>query len=229
MLPAWTSYPVARRDVVSFWAFARGARRNEATMNARTIFRRPGRAGRDQGTSSSQDALVVDETGSILATAQRAARAAYPRPGLVAMRPPGDGLALPPVGSSRIGGLERSWRRPPACQRRRCRAASPASASPTSARRRSSGTERPRVPIAPAIVWQDRRTAPLCEELRGAGHEALVRRRTGLLARPVLLGDQARWLLDNVPGARERAGAASSPSAPSTAGWRGDSPEAAGT
>ena len=40
------------------------------------------------------------------------------------------------------------------------------------------------LPIAPAIVWQDRRTAERCEELRGAGHEALVRRKTGLVLDP---------------------------------------------
>ena len=47
-----------------------------------------------------------------------------------------------------------------------------------------------------AIVWQDRRTAARCDELRAAGHEPLVRARTGLVARPLLLGDQARVAAD---------------------------------
>jgi glycerol kinase len=61
------------------------------------------------------------------------------------------------------------------------------------------------LPVAPAIVWQDRRTAGFCEELRGAGAEALVRRKTGLLLDPYFSGTKLRWLLDNVPGVRERA------------------------
>ena len=60
-------------------------------------------------------------------------------------------------------------------------------------------------PVAPAIVWQDRRTAGFCEQLRGAGAEALVRRKTGLLLDPYFSGTKIRWLLDNVAGVRERA------------------------
>src|SRR5665647_538557 len=62
------------------------------------------------------------------------------------------------------------------------------------------------LPIAPAIVWQDRRTAEYCEELRGAGCEALVRRKTGLLLDPYFSATKIRWLLEQVSGARERAG-----------------------
>lgn len=58
-------------------------------------------------------------------------------------------------------------------------------------------------PIARAIVWQDRRTAPACEALKP--HEALVSARTGLLCDPYFSGTKAAWLLDNVEGARERA------------------------
>ncbi|HMK93121.1 MAG TPA: glycerol kinase GlpK, partial [Thermoleophilia bacterium] len=60
-------------------------------------------------------------------------------------------------------------------------------------------------PVAPAIVWQDRRTADFCEQLRGAGAEAMVRRKTGLLLDPYFSGTKIRWLLDNVPGVRARA------------------------
>lgn len=60
-------------------------------------------------------------------------------------------------------------------------------------------------PIAPAIVWQDRRTADVCTTLRAAGHEAEVTRRTGLLLDPYFSGTKLAWLLDHVPGARDRA------------------------
>ena len=60
-------------------------------------------------------------------------------------------------------------------------------------------------PLAPAIVWQDRRTAALCAELERAGHGALVTERTGLRLDPYFSGTKLRWLLDAIPGARERA------------------------
>ena len=60
-------------------------------------------------------------------------------------------------------------------------------------------------PIHRAIVWQDRRTADLCARLRTGGHEALVRERTGLLLDPYFSATKLAWLLDHVPGARERA------------------------
>ncbi len=60
-------------------------------------------------------------------------------------------------------------------------------------------------PIHRAIVWQDRRTADRCEQLRAAGHEPLVRQRTGLVLDAYFSGTKVAWLLDTVPGARERA------------------------
>lgn len=60
-------------------------------------------------------------------------------------------------------------------------------------------------PIAPAIVWQDRRTASDCEQLRKAGHEPRVTEITGLLLDPYFSGTKIAWLLDNVRGARQRA------------------------
>ncbi len=56
-----------------------------------------------------------------------------------------------------------------------------------------------------AIVWQDRRTAARCRELKDAGKEALFRERTGLVLDPYLAGTKLEWLLDHVDGARERA------------------------
>jgi glycerol kinase len=60
-------------------------------------------------------------------------------------------------------------------------------------------------PLHRAIVWQDRRTADLCARLKSAGHEAAFTAKTGLLLDPYFSGTKLAWLLDNVPGARERA------------------------
>ncbi len=60
-------------------------------------------------------------------------------------------------------------------------------------------------PIHNAIVWQDRRTADFCEQLRRQGREEMIGARTGLLIDPYFSATKLRWLLDNVPGARERA------------------------
>ena len=60
-------------------------------------------------------------------------------------------------------------------------------------------------PIHNAIVWQDRRTAPICAALREAGHEPMVTDRTGLLLDPYFSGTKLKWLLDTVEGARAKA------------------------
>jgi glycerol kinase len=61
------------------------------------------------------------------------------------------------------------------------------------------------VPIYPAIVWQDRRTAAYCEELRKAGHTALIQEKTGLVIDPYFSASKLRWILDHVAGARQQA------------------------
>ncbi len=60
-------------------------------------------------------------------------------------------------------------------------------------------------PLHNAIVWQDRRTAARCDELRAAGHEPLVRARTGLVLDPYFSATKIQWLLEHVEGLRERA------------------------
>jgi glycerol kinase len=60
-------------------------------------------------------------------------------------------------------------------------------------------------PLHNAIVWQDRRTAARCEQLRAEGHEALVRARTGLVLDPYFSATKIAWLLEHVDGLRERA------------------------
>ncbi|MFB2601460.1 FGGY family carbohydrate kinase, partial [Rhizobium phaseoli] len=65
---------------------------------------------------------------------------------------------------------------------------------------RRSGT-----PLHRAIVWQDRRTAEMCESLKADGYEKLFSAKTGLLLDPYFSGTKLRWLLDNVDGLREKA------------------------
>ncbi|WP_298970784.1 glycerol kinase GlpK [uncultured Roseobacter sp.] len=60
-------------------------------------------------------------------------------------------------------------------------------------------------PIHNAIVWQDRRTADYCRELREAGHDKMITAKTGLLADPYFSGTKLKWILDHVDGARDRA------------------------
>jgi glycerol kinase len=60
-------------------------------------------------------------------------------------------------------------------------------------------------PVMNAIVWQDRRTAAFCDQLRSGGAEPLVREKTGLVIDPYFSGTKIRWMLDNVEGARARA------------------------
>ena len=60
-------------------------------------------------------------------------------------------------------------------------------------------------PLARALVWQDRRTADFCEELKQAGHEASVQAQTGLLLDPYFSGTKMRWLVDNEPAVKAAA------------------------
>ncbi|QJF51726.1 glycerol kinase GlpK [Roseobacter ponti] len=60
-------------------------------------------------------------------------------------------------------------------------------------------------PVYNAIVWQDRRTAEYCRELREAGHDKMITARTGLLADPYFSATKLKWILDNIEGARDSA------------------------
>jgi glycerol kinase len=62
-------------------------------------------------------------------------------------------------------------------------------------------------PVYNAIVWQDRRTAEFCDELRARGLTEIIRSKTGLILDPYFSGTKVRWILENVPGAREKANA----------------------
>ena len=60
-------------------------------------------------------------------------------------------------------------------------------------------------PVGHAIVWQDRRTAPLCDQMRADGLAPVIQQKTGLVIDAYFSGTKVRWILDNVPGAREKA------------------------
>jgi glycerol kinase len=146
----------------------------------------------DTGTTSGR-ALVIDASGVVLASAQQEVGLTTPHPGWVEQD------------------AEELWQAQLATAREaldRAGVSASAIAGIGIANQRETTVIWDRatsVPVAPAIVWQDRRTADFCEELRGAGAEALVRRKTGLLLDPYFAGTKVRWLLDNVPGVRERA------------------------
>ena len=133
--------------------------------------------------------------------------------------------ALPPTRVGRARRRRHLARRPGHAGRRgrraRRRTPSPGSASPTSARRSWCGTVRPGDPATGPIVWQDRRTAARCDELRAAGLEPLVRERTGLVLDPYFSATKLEWLLAR---GRRRAPTPTSRSAPSTRGSSGTSP-----
>ena len=146
----------------------------------------------DQGTTSSR-AILFDRNGSRLAQAQREFRQYYPEDGWVehdAAQIWQDCLQLCRDVLKEAGKS----------------AGEVAAIGITNQRETTVLWERDTgKPVAPAIVWQDRRTADLCDELRADGKEALVQQRTGLLLDPYFSATKLAWLLDNVPAARQRA------------------------
>ncbi|MBT5414063.1 MAG: glycerol kinase GlpK [Rhodospirillaceae bacterium] len=148
----------------------------------------------DQGTTSSR-AILFDAEGAPVARAQRELRQAYPRDGWVEQDPEDiwtDTLAVVRECLDRAG------------------LAAEAVAAIGIANQRETTVLWERAtgrPVHNAIVWQDRRTVELCDTLREAGHEPLVRARTGLLLDPYFSATKLRWLLDHVPDDRSRAAA----------------------
>jgi len=139
----------------------------------------------DQGTTSSR-AIVFDSSGSIVAVAQKELRQIYPRPGWVEHDPH-------EIASTQIEVAAEVVAKVPAVEI--------AAIGITNQRETTMLWDRATgEPIANAIVWQDRRTAPLCEQLRE--YEPLFRERTGLVLDPYFSGTKIRWLLDNVGGKR---------------------------
>ena len=137
--------------------------------------------------------MVMDDTGRVVASAQQEFPQLFPKPGWVEHDP--EAIWQSQLATARAA-LAQAGARP----------ADIAAIGLTNQRETTViWNRRSGQPIAPAIVWQDRRTAGLCEELRAAGHEPLFRERTGLLLDPYFSGTKIRWLLDHTPGARAAA------------------------
>jgi len=146
----------------------------------------------DQGTTSSR-ALLFDAGGEVRAICQREFRQYFPQPGWVEHDPE-------EIWNSQIGVAAEVLRQAGIAASQVAAIGIANQRETTVLWERASGRA-----LAPAIVWQDRRTAPLCESLRAAGHEAHFQEATGLLLDPYFSGTKLAWLLDHLPGARGRA------------------------
>jgi glycerol kinase len=146
----------------------------------------------DQGTTSSR-AIVFDANGGIVGFDQRELTQHFPQPGWVEHDPA-------EIWASQLavaGGAMRNAR---------VTAADVAAIGITNQRETTILWERATgKPVANAIVWQDRRTASMCDELRARGTDVLVRAQTGLLLDPYFSATKIAWLLDHVEGLRARA------------------------
>lgn len=146
----------------------------------------------DQGTTSSR-AIVFDHGGAVMGVAQKEFAQNYPQPGWVEHDPmeiwssqsavAAEAIAKANLPTSAIAAVGITNQR-----------------ETTVVWDRESGK-----PIYPAIVWQDRRTADFCAELKKDGVEPMITERTGLRLDPYFSGTKLRWILDHVPGARARA------------------------
>ncbi|HTF16448.1 MAG TPA: glycerol kinase GlpK [Chryseolinea sp.] len=146
----------------------------------------------DQGTTSSR-AVLFDEQGVIRGIAQQEFRQIFPRSGWV------EHDAMEIYGTQR-GVLERVM------AEHKVPASSIVALGITNQRETTVIWDRETgVPIYNAIVWQDKRTADLCEQLKRDGLEPHVRQHTGLVIDSYFSATKIRWLLDNVPGARDKA------------------------
>ncbi|MES2665094.1 MAG: glycerol kinase GlpK [Pseudomonadota bacterium] len=147
----------------------------------------------DQGTTSSR-AIVFDAALRVVASAQEEFPQHYPHPGWVEHDP--SDLWSTVAGTARA-----------AIEKAGIDARDIAAIGITNQRETTLIWDRATgQPIHNAIVWQDRRTAARCDALKAAGHEPMITARTGLLLDPYFSGTKVAWLLDNVPGARARAG-----------------------
>jgi glycerol kinase len=146
----------------------------------------------DAGTTSVR-AIVFDQEGQIKSVAQKEIRQIFPKPGWVEQDPQEIWFSQVTVAVEALG-------------RARIKPSDIAGVGITNQREttivwdRNTGDA-----VYNAIVWQDRRTAEACDKLRAAGHDKMIRDRTGLLLDAYFSGTKIAWILDNVPGVRERA------------------------
>jgi len=146
----------------------------------------------DQGTTSSR-AIIFDREGNVIALAQKEFTQYYPQSGWVehdAREIWSSQLAVATEAVAKAG----------------LKASSIATIGITNQRETTIVWDRATgQPVYPAIVWQDRRTAEYCDTLKAAGHEDLIREKTGLLIDAYFSASKVRWILDHVEGVRERA------------------------
>jgi glycerol kinase len=148
--------------------------------------------GIDEGTTG-VTALLVDDTGAVVAKGYREFPQSFPRPGWVEHDPEDWWTALTAACEEAFeaGGVE---------------AGDLAAIGITNQRETTVLWDRETLrAVHPAIVWQDRRTAELCDRLREEGLEPHIRERTGLVVDPYFSGTKLHWLLEHVEGAREAA------------------------
>ncbi|MFL6351593.1 MAG: glycerol kinase GlpK [Bryobacteraceae bacterium] len=146
----------------------------------------------DQGTTSSR-ALLLGPDGGVHGHAQSPFRQIFPKPGWVEHDPV-------EIWSSQFGvAME-------ALAQANASVDSVAAIGITNQRETTILWDRKTgEPISNAIVWQDRRTSAFCDQLRAAGHEPLIQQKTGLVVDAYFSASKIRWMLDNIPGVRQRA------------------------
>jgi glycerol kinase len=144
----------------------------------------------DQGTTSSR-AILFDTAGAIVKSVQQEFRQIFPKNGWVEHDPEDIWSStlsvcqqvLEDIDKSRVKGIGITNQR-----------------ETTIVWDKSTG-----LPVYNAIVWQDRRTSEYSQQLKSQGLESLISEKTGLLLDPYFSGTKVRWILDNVPGARNKA------------------------
>lgn len=147
----------------------------------------------DQGTTSSR-AIIFDLSGSIVAVAQQEFEQHYPHPGWVEHDPM-------EIWSTQVAVIEEAIAAAGVSRHEIAAVGIANQRETTLVWDRHSG-----LPIHNAIVWQDRRSADRCDHLRAAGHQDLIREKTGLVIDAYFSATKIAWILDHVDGARERAG-----------------------
>ena len=146
----------------------------------------------DQGTTSSR-AIVFDHTGAIKAVAQKEFEQIFPQPGWVEHNPEEIWTSQIGVAVEALGKMD-------------LRPRDIAAIGITNQRETTIVWDRETgKPVYNAIVWQDRRTAQFCDELKAQGYETLIQERTGLLIDAYFSASKISWILNNVPGARQQA------------------------
>ncbi len=146
----------------------------------------------DQGTTSSRS-LVVDKKGAIIGQAQKEFRQIFPQPGWVEHD-------ANEIWSTQFGTMAEAMAQAGITTKQVSAIGITNQRETTVVWDKLSGQ-----PIYNAIVWQDRRTAAFCDELKAAGLAGLIQEKTGLIIDAYFSATKLKWILDHTPGAREKA------------------------